>query len=85
MATVERTVSDLTFEVNEQNDRGISMRVTFEDGTGDDYVVSIPRMVLDQLRTLIRELTYSLSAEIEGDDVVRDLIAQKNYTIRVQR
>ena len=85
MATIERTVDALSFEVNELSDRGLSLRVTFEDGTGDDWVISVPRMVLEQLRTLIRELGYSLSPEIEGDDVVRDLIAEKNYTIRVQR
>ena len=85
MATIERTVGALTFEVNEQSDRGISLRVTFTDGTGDDWIISMPRMVLAELRELFREVGYSLSREIEGDDVVRDLIAKKNYTVRVQR
>lgn len=85
MATITRTVGDLTFEVSERSDRDISVRATFTDGTGDDWIISVPRMVLNQLRTLFRELEYSLSREIEGDDAVRDLIAQKNYTVRVQR
>ena len=85
MATIRRTVGALTFDVSELSERDLSLSVTFADGTGDDWVVSIPRMVLEQLRDLFREFEYSLSREIEGEDVVRDLIAQKNYTIRVQR
>jgi hypothetical protein len=85
MATIERTVSALSFEVNELSDRAISLRVTFDDGTGDDWIISVPRMELERLRILFRELEYSLSPEIEGDDPVRDLIAEKNYTVRVQR
>lgn len=85
MATIERTVGALTFEVNERADRDLSLRVTFEDGSGDDWIVNIPRMVLDQLRDLFQEFEYSLAREIEGDDAVRDLIARKNYTIQVQR
>ncbi len=84
MATINRTVSDLTFEVDENGDREISLTISFADGTGDDWVISVPTMILTELDLLLRELGYSLTPEIQEDDLVRNLIAEKDYTVVVQ-
>lgn len=84
MAERNVTVERLSVEVNEQGDRGLSFRVQFTDGT-DTFSISIPRVILAELQTLIQEFGYSTSAEFEGVDEIRDLIAQKNYLIRLQQ
>lgn len=83
MALRNITVERLSVEVNELGDRGLSFRVRFSDGT-DTFNIEVPRVVLAELRELIREFGYSTSPEVEGDDLVRDLIAAKNYQIRLQ-
>jgi hypothetical protein len=83
MALRNVTVERLSVEVNELSDRGMSFRVRFTDGT-DTFNIEIPRVILEQLQELIQEFGYSVSREIEGDDPVRDLIAAKNYQIRLQ-
>ena len=83
MHEINVTVERLSVEVNELDDRGLSFRVQFTDST-HNYTISIPRVILMELQTLIQEFGYSTSREIEGDDDVRDLIAAKNYLIRLQ-
>jgi hypothetical protein len=83
MARREVTVERLSVEINELGDRGLSFRVQFTDGT-DNFIIDVPRVILTQLQELIQEFGYSVSAEIEDDAGVRDLIAAKNYTINLQ-
>ena len=83
MALRNVTVERLSVEVAEMSDRGISFRVRFSDGT-DEFDVAVPRVILAALQELIQEFGYSTSREIEGDDMIRDLVAQKNYLIRLQ-
>lgn len=84
MALIEKTVARLSVEVNELGDRGLSFRVRFTDGR-DNFNIEIPRVILAELQELLREFNYSTSPQVEGDDPVRDLIAAKNYTIRLQQ
>jgi hypothetical protein len=83
MAQRDVIVERLSVEVNELSDRGLSLRVRFGDGT-DTFNIEIPRVILSQLQELIQEFGYSVSEEVEDDAGVRDLIASKNYLIRLQ-
>lgn len=81
MATIRKTISQLRVEIAEDNDRVIDATIRFNDGT-DDYVIRIPLMIQRRLDNLIRELANSIVVDL--DDGIRDLVAEKNYTIRLQ-
>lgn len=81
MAMIRKTISQLSVEITEDNDRVIEATIRFNDGT-DDYIINVPRLIQRRLDRLIREFRKSIAFDV--DDVVRDTVVDKDYTIRLQ-
>ena len=80
MATKRRTVTNLVVKITEDNQRVISATVQFSAGN-DDYVLAIPNLIQTRVNELVREFLKNIS---EGDDIIRDLVKDTDYTIRLQ-
>ncbi len=81
MATIRKTVTRLRVQVTEDNQKQISVTVRFNDGT-DDYVIEIPDMFQRRLERLLTDFRKSIAHG--ADDVLRDLVVDKDYTVRLQ-
>ena len=80
MATIRTTVSRLRVQITEDNQRVITAVIRFNDGT-DDQVITIPNLRQDNLTRLIQEFMKTIT---DTDGVVRDLVKDTNYNIRLQ-
>ena len=81
MATIQKTISQLRVEVTEDNQKQISVVVRFNDGV-DDYVITVPDIVQRRIDRLLREFRKSIASD--APDIVRDLVVDKQYSIRLQ-
>ncbi len=81
MGTIRKTISRLRVQVVEDNQRQISAIVRFNDGS-DDYIINVPDMFQRRLDRLLREFMKSIAAD--EPDIVRDLVVDKDYNIRLQ-
>ncbi len=81
MATIRKTISRLRVQVVEDNQKAISVTVRFNDGV-DDYIIDVPDMFQRRLDRLLREFRKSIA--VTEADVVRDLVVDKDYLIRLQ-
>ncbi len=81
MATIRKTISRLRIQVVEDNQKAISVTVRFNDGV-DDYIIDVPDMFQRRLDRLLREFRKSIA--VTEADVVRDLVVDKDYLIRLQ-
>lgn len=81
MATIRKTVTQLRVQVVEDNQKQITVTVRFNDGV-DDYVINIPDMFQRRLDRLLRDFRKSIAHG--ADDVLRDLLVDKDYLVRLQ-
>jgi len=81
MATIRKTISRLRVQVVEDNQKAISVTVRFNDGV-DDYVIEVPDMFQRRLDRLFME--FKKSIEPGAPDIMRDLLVDKDYLIRLQ-
>lgn len=81
MATIRKTVTQLRVQVTENNQKEITATIRFNDGT-DDYVIEIPDMLQRRLERLLADFRKSIATG--PDDVMRDLLVDKNYLVRLQ-
>ncbi len=88
MADIERTVNDLTIRVRESpSDRKLRMVITFSVRVGpgptgiDNYTIILPGLIDRRVDRLLSEIRKVLADE---DVVIRDLVVDKDFTIRLQ-
>ena len=84
MADIVQDVRDLAVHVTEDNQRVIEVVVTFTAGprdAPDNWTINIPAVIQIRVLELIAEFQKTLS---QADEVVRDTVVDKDYTIELQ-
>ena len=84
MADITQNVRDLAVHITEDNQRVIEVVITFTAGPRDDpdnWTITIPRVIQRRVARLIQEFMKTIS---DADDIVRDTVVDKDYTIRLQ-
>jgi hypothetical protein len=84
MADIVQNVRDLSVHIVEGNQRAMEVVVTFTAGprdTPDNWTINIPAVIQIRALELIAEFQKTLS---QADDIVRDTVVDKDYTIELQ-
>ena len=84
MADIRMNVRDLEVHITEDNQKVIAAVITFTVGppaNPDHWTINIPRVVQRRLDRLMEEFLKTIS---QADDIVRDTVVDKDYTIRLQ-
>ncbi len=84
MADIIQNVRDLAVHITEDNQRVVEVVVTFTAGprdTPDNWTINIPTLIQIRVLELISEFQKTLS---QADDIVRDTVVDKDYTIELQ-
>ncbi len=84
MADITKRVRDLRVQITEDNQKVITAVIQFTTGPGDapdNYTITIPRLIQRRIDRLLREFMKTIS---DADDIVRDTVVDKDYTIRLQ-
>lgn len=84
MADISMNVRNLVVRVIEANGKALEAVVTFTVGPGDapdNWTITISRVNQQNLDRLVSEFMKTIS---QADDVVRDTVVEKDYTIALQ-
>ena len=84
MAEITMNVRDLTVHIVEGNQRVMEVVVKFTVGprdTPDNWTINIPLVIQARVEELVREFQKTIG---QADDVVRDTVVDKDYTIELQ-
>lgn len=84
MADITQNVRDLAVHITEDSQRVVEVVVTFTAGprdTPDHWTINIPSVIQIRVLELIAEFQKTLS---QADDIVRDTVVNKDYTIELQ-
>jgi hypothetical protein len=84
MADIVQNVRDLSVHITEDSQRVVEVVVTFTAGprdTPDNWTINIPAVIQIRALELIAEFQKTLS---QADDIVRDTVVRKDYTIELQ-
>jgi hypothetical protein len=84
MADIVQNVRDLAVHITEDSQRVVEVVVTFTAGprdTPDNWTINIPAVIQIRVLELIAEFQKTLS---QADEIVRDTVVNKDYTIELQ-
>ncbi len=84
MAEIIQNVRDLTVHVTEGNQRVLEVVVTFTTGprdAPDNWTINIPLVIQQRVERLLEEFLKTIR---QADDIVRDTVVDKDYTIELQ-
>ncbi len=84
MADITMNVRDLEVSITEASQRVMEVVLTFTVGprdTPDHWTINVPLVIQARVEELMREFQKTVG---QADDVVRDTVVDKDYTIELQ-
>lgn len=84
MADITQNVRDLAVHITEDSQRVVEVVVTFTVGprdTPDHWTINVPSVIQIRVLELLSEFMKTIS---QADEIVRDTVVNKDYTIELQ-